>query len=93
MDDEGMRLRHPQNLGTVERVIRVLGGLGASIVGFLMLHPLPGTFLIGLASVTLLLLGIDFFISGVTGYCPLYRCLGWSTAKNSHRHLWRSTSR
>jgi len=25
--------------------------------------------------------GVDFVVTGVRGYCPLYKWLGWSTAR------------
>lgn len=31
--------------------------------------------------VAVLALGIDFVVTGVHGYCPLYKRLGWSTAR------------
>jgi hypothetical protein len=31
--------------------------------------------------VALVALGVDFVVTGMRGYCPLYRWLGWSTAR------------
>jgi hypothetical protein len=28
----------------------------------------------------LIALGVDFVVTGIRGYCPLYNRLGWSTA-------------
>lgn len=78
-------MQREQNVGTVERVIRIVGGGGAAVVGLVLLVTGPGSFLLGLALVALTLLGIDFFVTGVTGYCPLYHRLGLSTARHTPR--------
>ena len=31
--------------------------------------------------VALVALGVDFVVTGIRGYCPLYKWLGWSTAR------------
>jgi hypothetical protein len=33
------------------------------------------------AEVALVLLGLDFVVTGLTGYCPLYRRPGWNTRR------------
>ncbi len=61
-------------LGTGERIVRgVLGGGGAiaGIVGWLSIG---GWF--GWAWFAVGLIGVDFVITGVRGYCPLYARLG-----------------
>ena len=69
-----------KNLGTTERVLRVLLG-GALAVWALWLllggGPLVWLLLYG----ALIALGVDFVVTGVRGYCPLYQWLGWSTAR------------
>jgi hypothetical protein len=70
-----------KNLGTIERVLRVALG-GALAIWALMLF-LGGDGLIWrLAYVAMIALGVDFVITGIRGYCPLYNRLGWSTAQS-----------
>jgi len=82
-------MRREQNVGVVERVIRIVGGGVVALVGLvglvLFIEGL-GNLLLGLAFVALLLLGVDFVVTGVTGYCPLYHRLGLSTAHHKPNH-------
>lgn len=83
-------MRREQNVGTVERVIRIVGGGGIALVGLIGLALFIegiGGLLLGLAFVALLLLGVDFVVTGVTGYCPLYHRFGLSTARHSPHHV------
>jgi len=76
-----VRLRErPPNLGTVERTARILGGSSAMAVGGALIHAAVGAPQALLASLVLILLGINFVASGARGYCPLYKRLDWSTA-------------
>ena len=68
-----------KNLGTIERVLRVALG-GTVAIGALMLLLGHGPLVWRLLYVALIALGVDFVVTGVRGYCPLYRRLGWSTA-------------
>ena len=80
-----MRNRGPEkNVGTAERVVRVaLGGALAAWALWLLVG--------GGATRELLLygalfaLGADFVVTGVRGRCPLYKWLGWSTARREAR--------
>jgi hypothetical protein len=68
------------NVGTVERVLRVaLGGIVA--VWALLLLFGDGGLIWLLVYVALFALGVDFVVTGIRGYCPLYNWLGWSTAR------------
>ena len=69
-----------KNLGTPERVLRVLLG-GALAVWALWLLLGSGTLLQLLLYVALIALGVDFVVTGARGKCPLYKWLGWSTAR------------
>jgi hypothetical protein len=69
-----------KNLGTVERVLRVALG-GALAIWALMLFIGGGDLIWRLAYVALIVLGADFVVTGIRGYCPLYNRLGWSTAQ------------
>lgn len=80
-------MRREQNVGAVERGIRIAGGGGAALVGIVLLLGGPGSFFVGVALVALTLLGIDFFVTGLTGYCPLYHRLGWSTVPRRQQRV------
>lgn len=69
-----------KNVGTTERILRVVLG-GALAVWALWLLFGGGTVLWVLLYVALIALGIDFVVTGLRGYCPLYKRLGWSTAR------------
>lgn len=68
-----------KNLGTIERALRVVLG-GAVAVGALVLLLGHDALVWRLLYVALIALGVDFVVTGVRGYCPLYKRLGWSTA-------------
>ena len=68
-----------KNLGTTERVVRVALGGGLAIWAFVLFLSGDGL-LWRLMYVALIALGIDFVVTGIRGYCPLYNRLGWSTA-------------
>ncbi|HUY80007.1 MAG TPA: DUF2892 domain-containing protein [Ktedonobacterales bacterium] len=79
-------MRREQNVGRVERGIRIAGGAAAALVGLVGLAFFiegAANLLLALAFVALLLLGVDFVVTGVTGYCPLYHRLGFSTAHHT----------
>lgn len=69
-----------KNVGTTERMLRVT--LGAALAIWAVLLLLGGGELIWLLLyIALIALGIDFVVTGIRGYCPLYNLLGWSTAQ------------
>ena len=74
--------KRAKNVGTAERIVRVLaGGTLAAWAGVELLSgPSPLWFALYVA---LAVLGVDFVVTGTRGYCPLYRWLGWSTARAS----------
>jgi hypothetical protein len=62
------------NEGTLDRVVRVVLAVVAAIVGFA----------VGAGSVlgiVLLVVAAVLLVTGLVGFCPLYRVLGLSTAK------------
>ncbi len=70
-----------KNLGTAERVLRIL--LGGALAIWALGRLLGGGAMIGqVLDVAFIALGADFVVTGVRGYCPLYRRLGWSTARH-----------
>ena len=69
-----------KNLGTAERVLRVTLG-GALSIWALVLFLGEGTSITRLLYVALIAVGIDFVVTGIRGYCPMYNWFGWSTAQ------------
>lgn len=69
------------NVGPLERLIRVVGGSVLGIVGVVLLLALDPSWWTATIEVAAILLGIDFVYTGITGYCPLYHRLGWSTSR------------
>ena len=73
-----------KNLGTVERVLRVTLGGGLAVWALVLFIGSHG-FVWRLLYVALFALGADFVVTGIRGYCPLYKRLGWSTAGSEAR--------
>jgi copper chaperone CopZ len=67
------------NVGTLERAVRIAGGVLAAFGGSFVLLIGSSLWLNALAAASIAL-GLDFIYTGVTGYCPLYGKLGWTTA-------------
>ena len=61
-------------LSMAERVIRVALGGGALLAGVVLWTTGSGIFL--LVGLGVALLGLDFVVTGIRGYCPLYARLG-----------------
>jgi hypothetical protein len=61
----------PTNVGGMERMLRVIAGIGLLVAGFLGMIPM----MIGL-------IGIIPILTGSLGWCPLYIPFGISTMKN-----------
>lgn len=68
-----------KNFGTIERVLRVAAGGALAILALVLLLGAVGI-IWQLAYFSLIALGVDFVVTGIRGYCPLYNRLGWSTA-------------
>jgi uncharacterized membrane protein len=71
------------NLGPLERLVRVAGGALLATVGVVLFVAADPSWWVATTEVAAILLGIDFVYTGVTGYCPLYHRLGWSTLRRS----------
>lgn len=78
-------MQREKNVGPVERGARIIGGSTAAIIGLLWLIGGPASAFVAVAAVVLIVLGLDFFVTGAIGYCPLYHRLGWSTANHRNR--------
>ena len=69
-----------KNLGMIERVLRVTLGGALAIWALVLLFGSTGLIWL-LLDVALIALGVDFVVTGIRGYCPLYNRLGWNTAQ------------
>lgn len=63
------------NIGTPERVARVVLGGVAAVVGVAILAGGPGVWAL-VGALLLVAAGLDFVVTGAAGYCPLYARLG-----------------
>ncbi|NJD29532.1 MAG: DUF2892 domain-containing protein [Chloroflexi bacterium] len=61
-------------LGPIERLIRIVGGAALAIVAANLWLTTGG--LAAWAWFAAALLGLDFVVTGIRGYCPLYARLG-----------------
>lgn len=77
------RTQKTQNVGTAERWVRIIGGAILAFVGLAYLLTAPGAVFAWLLGLAFVLLGADFVFTGITGYCPLYNKLGWSTVRRN----------
>ena len=64
----------PKNLGTIDRIIRVVLALG--ILGMYLAHQISGT-----AAVVLGVLAVIFLLTSIVSFCPLYYPLKISTRR------------
>ena len=64
-----------QNVGSVDRIIRIVLGLALIAVGFFVLVGAAGT----IAGV----IGFILLLTGLVGWCPLYRLFKFSTQPGS----------
>jgi hypothetical protein len=68
------------NIGIPERAVRVALGGALAIWMVISLFNVDGLIWL-LLEIALMALGVDFVVTGLHGYCPLYNWLGWTTAK------------
>lgn len=66
--------RHTGGLGAIERAVRIVGGGLLALVAAILWLTTGG--LIAWAWFGAALLGLDFVVTGIRGYCPLYARLG-----------------
>jgi Inner membrane protein YgaP-like, transmembrane domain len=64
-----------QNVGNVDRIVRVVLGLALIAIGFFVLGSTVGT----IAGV----IGFIFLLTGLVGWCPLYLLFKFSTRPGS----------
>ena len=65
-----------QNMGTLDRVIRIV--LAAAVAVLYFAHLLSPV-----AAIILGVVGVIFLATGIAGFCPLYLLLGLSSKKKS----------
>lgn len=61
------------NVGGLDRWLRIMVGLALIFAGIFLFK--------GTAGYVSIIVGIIPLITGLVGYCPLYRLFGWSTCK------------
>lgn len=61
-----------RNVGMLDRVIRVIAGLVLAVAGLWVFGAIGGY--------VLALIGVVLVLTGLMGFCPLYRLLGIDTA-------------
>ncbi len=66
-------LKSLQNEGNTDRMIRVLLGAGLGVISFL--------FLTGLAQIIAYILAAILIITGIVGFCLIYKIFGINTLK------------
>jgi hypothetical protein len=72
-----------QNVGKVEQRVRMAVGSLASLLGMVLLVPGEASLVSGTVGTMLVIAGLYLFVTGSTGYCPIYR--------RSGRAPWRTT--
>lgn len=70
-----------KNLGSVERVLRVVFGAAVALWALLLFFS-GESLILRLVCLALAALGLDLVVTGIRGYCPLYKRLGWNTARH-----------
>jgi ABC-type bacteriocin/lantibiotic exporter with double-glycine peptidase domain len=63
------------NEGMTDRVIRVILSVVFFLVGYLMF--------IGLWQIVFYVLGLISLVTGITGFCAIYKIFGWSANKKT----------
>ena len=68
-----------QNLGRHEQSVRMVVGSLSPLLGIVLLLPGKASLASGVIGTTLVIAGLYLFVTGSTGYCPIYRSLGWAS--------------
>ena len=79
-----MRSRPTVNITPMERVARMLVG-GLAVISGIVLLLGAGSALAVVLEVLLILVGLDLFVTGALGHCPLYAKLGHVPASLARR--------
>jgi hypothetical protein len=70
-----------QNLGRHEQSVRMVVGSLSPLLGIVLLLPGKASLASGMIGTTLVIAGLYLFVTGTTGYCPIYRRLGWAPCR------------
>jgi hypothetical protein len=82
-----------QNVGNVGQRVRMVVGSLASLLGIVLLVPREASLASGAAGTMLVIAGLYLFVTGSTGYCPIYRRLGWAPWRAEGEQEGTSTDR
>jgi hypothetical protein len=82
-----------QNVGNVGQRVRMVVGSLASLLGIVLLVPREASLASGAAGTMLVIAGLYLFVTGSTGYCPIYRRLGWAPWRAKGEQEGTSTDR
>lgn len=63
------------NITPAERAARILLGALAAVGGIILLGSASGAF-VAVLEILLVVAGLDLFVTGALGHCPLYKKLG-----------------
>jgi len=66
------------NLGRLEQRVRMVLGSLSSLFGIVLLVPGKASLASGAIGTRLVIAGLYLFVTGSTGYCPIYRSLEWA---------------
>jgi len=66
------------NLGRHEQSVRMVVGSLSPLLGIVLLVPGKASLAPGAIGTTLVIAGLYLFVTGSTGYCPIYSRLGWA---------------
>ena len=70
-----------QNLGRHEQSVRMVVGSLSPLLGIVLLVPGKTSLASGAIGTTLVIAGLYLFVTGSTGYCPIYRRSGWAPCR------------
>jgi hypothetical protein len=70
-----------QNIGGVEQAVRMVVGSLSPLLGIVLLVPGKTSLASGAIGTTLVIAGLYLFVTGSTGYCPIYRRSGWAPCR------------
>jgi len=82
-----------QNVGNVGQRVRMVVGSLASLLGIVLLVPREASLASRAPGTLLVIAGLYLFVTGSTGYCPIYRRLGWAPWRAEGEQEGTSTDR
>jgi len=66
------------NVTRIEQRVRMVVGSLLPLLGIVLLVPGEASLASGAIGTALVIAGLYLFVTGSTGYCPIYRRLGWA---------------